>query len=363
MRVITAGEMSLGEVDGILELKNQTGKTWIGEVTGPARIKSANGDITVDRAHDSIVVKTANGDIRVGEVGGGPVVLETAAGAIDIGLRSGVAAWLDARTSYGRVLNLMEGVDPDVAEGKVEAAVIAVGTAQAQRANVSLASHGGLRFLDMKTSPEALAAMRKILPARPITIEPAPHAIGIVAPTTIMAYSIFFSTGARMPDDVVYEVAKAIHAGKDELLKGHPVFRGFDPEEVEAFLEEVAEALEAALKENVLLREQLQAVEERMRGIAEREKLLQDTLTTTQRLAEDMKEAARREAALQVREGELEREKMLEAARGEEARILNSVQTLKRTRRQLVEELRATLDTYQRWIAEFVGESADAPPS
>jgi DUF4097 and DUF4098 domain-containing protein YvlB len=120
VRVITAGEMSLGEVDGILELKNQTGKTWIGEVTGPARIKSANGDITVDRAHDSIVVKTANGDIRVGEVGGGPVVLETAAGAIDIGLRSGVAAWLDARTSYGRVLNLMEGVDPDVAEGKVE---------------------------------------------------------------------------------------------------------------------------------------------------------------------------------------------------------------------------------------------------
>lgn len=138
------------------------------------------------------------------------------------------------------------------------------------------------------------------------------------------------------------------------------MFKGFDPEEVNAFLEDVADGLESALKENALLKEQLLAMEERTRGLADREKLLQDTLTTTQRLAEDMKDAARREAALHVREGELQREKMLEAARGEEARILNSVQTLKRTQRQLVEELRATLDTYQRWIADFTGESGDA---
>jgi cell division initiation protein len=139
------------------------------------------------------------------------------------------------------------------------------------------------------------------------------------------------------------------------------MFKGFDPEEVNAFLEDVADNLESVLKENALLKEQLSAMEERTQGLAEREKLLQDTLTTTQRLAEDMKEAGRREAALHVREGELQREKMLEAARGEEARILSSVQTLKRTQRQLVEELRATLDTYQRWIADFTGESGDAP--
>jgi TRAP transporter TAXI family solute receptor len=124
--------------------------------------------------------------------------------------------------------SLFSGVDL-LAEGKVEAAVIAVGTAQVQRANVTLASRGGLRFLDMSTTPEALAAIRKFLPARPITIQPAPYAVGIVAPTTIMAYNVFFSTSAKIPDDVVYNVAKAIHAGKDDLLKGHPVFRGFEP--------------------------------------------------------------------------------------------------------------------------------------
>ena len=121
VRVITAGEMSLGAVNGDLELKNNVGKTWVGEVTGTARVKSAAGDITVDRAHGSITAKTASGDIEIGEVGGSPVVLETAAGGINIGVRSGVAAWLDARTGYGRVLNLMgDAAEPGSADGKVE---------------------------------------------------------------------------------------------------------------------------------------------------------------------------------------------------------------------------------------------------
>jgi cell division initiation protein len=136
-------------------------------------------------------------------------------------------------------------------------------------------------------------------------------------------------------------------------------FRGFDPQEVDAFLEDVAMDLEASLKENALLKEQLAVLEERTRGLTEREKMLQDTLVTTHRLADDMKEAARREAELQLRETELQREKLLETARGEEARIQNEVNALKRTRRQLVEELRATLDTYQRWITEFEEGAGD----
>ncbi len=124
--------------------------------------------------------------------------------------------------------SLFSGVDM-LGEGKVDAATIAVGTAQGQRANVSLASHGGVRFLNVDSSPEALARQRKVLPSRTIVIQPAPYAVGIIGPTTIIAYSIFFSTGAKMPDDVVYNIAKTIHGGKDEMLKSHPVFRGFDP--------------------------------------------------------------------------------------------------------------------------------------
>jgi TRAP transporter TAXI family solute receptor len=124
--------------------------------------------------------------------------------------------------------SLFSGVDM-LGEGKVEAAALAIGTAQVQRANVSLASRGGVRFLNVGSSPEALARIRKFLPGRVVVVQPAPHAVGIVAPTNIIEYSVFFSTHAKMPDDVVYSVAKAIHAGKDDMIKGHPVFRSFRP--------------------------------------------------------------------------------------------------------------------------------------
>ena len=64
-----------------------------------------------------------------------------------------------------------------------------------------------------------------------------------------------------------------------------------------------------------------------------------------------MKSAAKREADLIVREAELRGEKAVEAARGEEAKIRVEIQSLKRMRRQVVEELGATMDRYQRMLA------------
>ena len=129
------------------------------------------------------------------------------------------------------------------------------------------------------------------------------------------------------------------------------MFRGFDPSEVDAFLEDVADDYEALLKDNALLKEQLAALEERSRGVIEREKNLQEVLVTSQRLVDEMKTAAKREAELIVREAELRGEKAVEAARGEEARIRVEIQSLKRMRRQLVEDLGATMERYHRMLA------------
>jgi cell division initiation protein len=128
------------------------------------------------------------------------------------------------------------------------------------------------------------------------------------------------------------------------------VFKGYDPQEVDAFLDDVAEDYESVLKETALLKEQMAAIEERSRGVSEREKSLQETLVTTQRLAEEMKASARREAELIVREAELRAEKVLEAVRGEEARIRTEIHSLRRTRRQVFEEMASTLERYQRLL-------------
>src|ERR1700756_3122562 len=87
------------------------------------------------------------------------------------------------------------------------------------------------------------------------------------------------------------------------------MFRGFDPQEVDAFLEDVADDYEALLKETQLLKEQVAAHEERQSGVTERERTLQETLVTTQRLLEEMKTASKREGELILREAELRGEK------------------------------------------------------
>jgi len=133
------------------------------------------------------------------------------------------------------------------------------------------------------------------------------------------------------------------------------MFRGFDVQEVDTFLEDVAEDYEALIKENALLKEQLQALEDRTRGLEDRERVLQETLITTQRLTEEMKEGARREAGLIVREAEIRGEKTLEAFRGEEATLRTEINHLKRQRRQLAEGLRSTIEMYQRLIDQELG--------
>jgi cell division initiation protein len=137
------------------------------------------------------------------------------------------------------------------------------------------------------------------------------------------------------------------------------MFRGFDVQEVDTFLEDLAEDYETLLKENQLLKEQLQAMEERARGVEERERVLQETLVTTQRVTEEMKESARREAALLVREAELRGEKTVQAARTSEVAIQAQVTALKRMRRQLAEGLRTTIEMYQRLLDQELKTDED----
>ena len=130
------------------------------------------------------------------------------------------------------------------------------------------------------------------------------------------------------------------------------LFRGCDVQQVDAYLNQVANDYEELMRENSLLKEQLALIEERLRGVEEREKLLKETLVSAQRMTEEMKETAKREAQLILREAELQSEKMLEAARAEEAKIKEEVLTLKRARRQVLEGIHSTVERFQRLVAE-----------
>jgi DUF4097 and DUF4098 domain-containing protein YvlB len=112
--IVAAGEVTIGVVAGDADVKNLNGKTWIGRVGGAVRVKSANGDVIIDEADGDVTVKTANGNIRLGQVARGSVTVETASGRLEIAVREGSAAWIDATTKFGRVhSNLTPTDDPE----------------------------------------------------------------------------------------------------------------------------------------------------------------------------------------------------------------------------------------------------------
>jgi DUF4097 and DUF4098 domain-containing protein YvlB len=121
VEVKTAGDITIGSVRGSVEVKNGTGKTTIDSVGGIVQVKSANGEVTIGDAGSDLTVKTSNGDIRIGEVARGSATIETAFGGLDIGIKEGTAAWIDANTKFGQVRNTLSPTEnPDKKSEVVE---------------------------------------------------------------------------------------------------------------------------------------------------------------------------------------------------------------------------------------------------
>jgi Toastrack DUF4097 len=116
-----SGSLRIDGVGGTAVVKNSNGDTRIGRVTGELRVNAANGRISVDQAGATVAAKSANGDVRLGEVAHGAVLAQTGFGKVDIGIRDGVAAWLDLNTRYGNVRNDLDTADrPGAGEDTVE---------------------------------------------------------------------------------------------------------------------------------------------------------------------------------------------------------------------------------------------------
>ncbi|MFC4565689.1 DUF4097 domain-containing protein [Nocardiopsis mangrovi] len=115
------GWVRAGEIDGAAAVKSTTGTITLGAVTGELRANSAHGDITADRTLSSVTARTTHGSIRLGEVARGSVDLENSYGELEIGVREGTAAWLDAVSKNGVVRSSLEAADdPAPTEETVE---------------------------------------------------------------------------------------------------------------------------------------------------------------------------------------------------------------------------------------------------
>lgn len=120
--------------------------------------------------------------------------------------------------------------------------------------------------------------------------------------------------------------------------------RGYEPEEVEAFLDLAADRLEELVRENSTLRERNVQLGETLASYRTREQAMNEALVTAQQLREEVKAQASREAELALREARNEAERILVEARQKLAAAAESVRRVHGQRGRFLRSFRAFVE-------------------
>ncbi|MDD5286565.1 MAG: DivIVA domain-containing protein [Desulfuromonadaceae bacterium] len=128
-------------------------------------------------------------------------------------------------------------------------------------------------------------------------------------------------------------------------------FRGLDPDDVDAFLQTVAGEMESLLRENSDLKEQLARQTRDMLEIAEKEREMRDVLLSAQRVTEEMKVNALKEAELIVSEAELKGERIVVDAERQLGDMKVRVEEVRRQKIQFEMSFKALLDSFARQLS------------
>jgi cell division initiation protein len=141
-------------------------------------------------------------------------------------------------------------------------------------------------------------------------------------------------------------------------------FRGFDMEEVYAFLEVLREEMEELLRENASLKEAAQRSGNQIKEYRDLESTLRETLMSTQQMVEEYKSNARKESELIVKEAELKADVLIKEAQEKVIKIHEDIVDLKGIRRHFKEELKRLIENHLKMLdfdREREGEGSEQP--
>jgi cell division initiation protein len=138
-------------------------------------------------------------------------------------------------------------------------------------------------------------------------------------------------------------------------------FRGFSTREVEAFLELVAGEFEEVVKENIALKDSVKRLQLELDQHKERERTLQETMVTAQRISEDLRQAAKKEADIILADAEHQAEKIVQDAHHKLVQVVSDINELKRQRLQFESQVKAVVESHLKLLEAFssASESAD----
>jgi cell division initiation protein len=133
------------------------------------------------------------------------------------------------------------------------------------------------------------------------------------------------------------------------------VFRGYDKNEVDALLNEVADDYEQALRESDRLHKELARLESVVAEHREHERNLRNTLLTAQRLSDEIREHAEQESRRLLEEAESRADLVFQQAQNRVEEVQREIDGLKMKRREVETSLQSIMATLRNAL-EFVRE-------
>ena len=139
-------------------------------------------------------------------------------------------------------------------------------------------------------------------------------------------------------------------------------FRGFDPEEVDAFLSTAANDFEELLKENMDLRAQRTALTEELQNYRKLEDSLRSLVTQAERAASESNETMRKTAQIIEREAEAKAQMLLNEAKDELSRAKVKLEEVKNLRETILRTVRTILTAQLDMLSSLENELLDQTP-
>jgi len=122
--------------------------------------------------------------------------------------------------------------------------------------------------------------------------------------------------------------------------------RGYDFREVEEFLNLLRDEFEGRILENQKLKEELTRLKYLVDQYRSKEEILKSAIITAQKITEDVRGNALKEARIVLSEAELKAEDIIREAQVRLGEILNEIKELKRQKLQFETNLRSEIETH-----------------
>lgn len=129
--------------------------------------------------------------------------------------------------------------------------------------------------------------------------------------------------------------------------------RGYNEEQVDQFLDEVADEFERLFKENITLSEKLDAAEAQLKEFEGQRHTINNTLMAAQRSADEIGVKAQTESSAVVRDAEVKAKEIIHNALEKKQQIAGELVRIKQAEEQFRASYRSLLETNLRSVSEI----------